>query len=270
MAEMEDLKLVVHDLKDGIGSSIDEAFNKHVQCSIADYRTNCIMKAITDSQSQMEGLISQLGDVRLSRAEDTTGGGGNSPIHVITDEGDDMLAAEEGDNEDVLSLKKRKNLENGMNAVKKRGLLTVGFHNNRLQVLPVHWDIPKMTFKQLCFNWKVVNKSEKVPPLCMLNKGHVMHLKNGWTKLRKMKSVMSIVEKIAREKGVWYDDRDWTVVQAEDMFEGVLPGLQTSLKLNLSNRMKELSWKSIYNKMCKADMLLNGRGLGNGRGRRIA
>ena len=216
----------------------------------------------------MEGLISQLGDGGLSRAEDSTGGG-TSPINVIADEGDGMLAAEDGDNEDVLSLKKRKNVENGMNAVKKRGLLTLGFHNNRLQVLPVHWDLPKMTFKQLCFNWKVVNKTEKVSPLGLLNKGHVMHLKNGWNKLRKMKSVMLIVEKVARDKGVWYDDRDWTVVQAEDMFEGVLPELQNSMRLNSSNRMKELSWKSIYNKMCKADMLLNGRGKGNGRGSRV-
>ena len=39
------------------------------------------------------------------------------------------------------------------------------------------------------------------------------------------------------------------------------------LKLDSCKRSKELSWKTVYNKMCDANLFL-GRGKGNGRGRR--
>ena len=150
-----------------------------------------------------------------------------------------------------------------MNVMKKR-VLTLGYHNKRLQVLPVHWDFPKMTFQQLCYNWKTMNRTEKVPPLSMLNKGHVSHLKKGWSKLRMMMTVMRKVESIGRERSVWIDAREWTVTEVDKMIDGVLPVLGELLHLNNSNRMKELSWKTIYNKMCKADMF-GGKGMGRGR-----
>ena len=90
---------------------------------------------------------------------------------------------------ELQSVRKRKNRENGLNAMRKR-VLSIGYHNQRLQVLPVHWDFSKMTFLQLCYNWKTMNRNEKVPPLCMLNKGHVSHLKKGWEKLRMMVTIM--------------------------------------------------------------------------------
>ena len=61
MAEMEDLKVVVNNLKFGIGKDIDDAFEKHMQCSSADYRTNCIVNAISASQRKMEDLIKHMG-----------------------------------------------------------------------------------------------------------------------------------------------------------------------------------------------------------------
>ena len=272
MAEMEELHIAVMNLRNGIGKDIDSAFEKHMQCDSNEYRTNLIMKAISESQNRMEELVSKLGPgggngVSDVPHDETISEGASDTQHIV-DEADGMMLEETGDDEDVISHKKRKNMEIGMNAVKSRGLLSLGFHNNRLQVLPVHWDFPKMTFQQLCFNWKVMNKKEKIPPFSMLNRGHVQHLKGGWGKLRMMKSIMTCVEKIAREKGVWHDDRDWSVSQAETMFEGVLSELQSLMQLTSSNRTKELAWKSIYNKMCKADMLSSGRGKGNGRGRR--
>lgn len=126
-----------------------------------------------------------------------------------------------------------------------------------------------MTFQQFCLNWKVHNNTEKVPPLSMLNRGHVLHLKNGVTKLRQMQSVMKLVEKIARSNGCWHGEQSWTVAQSERMYEGVKGNL--SEYITGGNRTKDISWEGVYNKMSKANAFVVtglGRGVGNGRKRR--
>ena len=86
----------------------------------------------------------------------------------------------------------------------KRRRLYVGFHNGKLQVLPPLWDFPKMTDKQLIDNWYVGDKKAGVPPFYYLTAKHVEHLgtqKNkglGRMKLRHMKSVMKVVERLIR------------------------------------------------------------------------
>ena len=150
-----------------------------------------------------------------------------------------------------------------MNTLKKRCLM-LGCHNDCLKVVPVHWRFPKMTFEQLCFSWKVVNKTENVPPYSLLMRHDVSHLKGGTAKLRMMKSIMRIVQKIGAEKGCWHSGKSWSVSQVQSMIEEVAPELQRLMDLKSSNRMKELSWKTMYNKMGDANLF---GGKGNGRGR---
>ena len=86
----------------------------------------------------------------------------------------------------------------------KRRRLSVGFHNGKLQVLPPIWDFPKMAAKNLIDNWHVGDKKVGVPPFYYLTANHVDHLgtqKNEGLermKLRQMKSVMKVVERLSR------------------------------------------------------------------------
>ena len=59
----------------------------------------------------------------------------------------------------------------------KRRKLTMGFHNGRLQVLPVYWRFPRMTGKQLVENWFAGNTEEKIPLYALLKFNHAKHIK---------------------------------------------------------------------------------------------
>ena len=88
-----------------------------------------------------------------------------------------------------------------------------------------------MTDKQLIDNWYVGDKKAGVPPFYYLTAKHVEHLgtqKNkglGRMKLRQMKSVMKVVERLSREKGC-FRDRDgnnWNTEYAKVLWETVSP-----------------------------------------------
>ena len=261
--------MVVQNLKLGIGKEIDGAFEKHMQCDSADYRTNCIVNAIPASQTKMEELIKEMGSANIlsvgpSNDENNSDDGPTMACIVEEDDCIDDDVAEDG--EGTGTCRKRKNRENGMKALKKR-CLTLRCHNNGLKVVPVHWKFPKMTFEQLCFSWKVVNKTENVPPFSLLMRHDVSHLKGGASKLWMMKLIMGVVCKIGLEKGCWHDGKSWSVLQVQSMLDQVAPELQRLMDLKSSNRMKQLSWKTMYNKMGNANMF---GGKGTGRGRRRA
>ena len=80
-----------------------------------------------------------------------------------------------------------------------------------VSIPPPLWDFPKITAKQLIGNWYVGDKKAGVPPFYYLTAKHVEHLgtqKNkglGRMKLRQMKSVMKVVERLSVEKGFFRD-----------------------------------------------------------------
>ena len=100
----------------------------------------------------------------------------------------------------------------GKRAMKRRRL-SVGFHNGKLQVLPHLWNFSKIAAKQLIDKWYVGDKKSGVPPFYYLTAKHVEHLGNqknkglGRMKLRQMKSVLKVVERLSREKAC-FRDRD--------------------------------------------------------------
>ena len=53
------------------------------------------------------------------------------------------------------------------------------YNNGRLQVpqiLPPMWDLPKITVKQLIYNWFIGCKAERFFPLMILMPDHLKHL----------------------------------------------------------------------------------------------
>ena len=117
---------------------------------------------------------------------------------------------------------------------------------------------PKMTAKQLIDNWYVGDKKSGVPPFYYLTANHVEHLgtkKNKGPermKLRQMKSVMKVVERLIREKGCFRDrgGKKWNTEYAKVVWETVSPIILR--KYGPKNREAEMSWKTVYNNMSKA------------------
>jgi hypothetical protein len=136
--------------------------------------------------------------------------------------------------------------------------LTMGYHNGRLQVLPPTWTFPKMNIKQLVDNWYIGNKKESVPPMKLLQPLHVQHLgtrgnKNaGRVKLRQMKCVMNQVESYAKTEGIYEDNPSKWNSEHTTKIWGVIGDKYINSRFQ-GNRTAEMSWKTLYNKMLKAN-----------------
>ena len=65
--------------------------------------------------------------------------------------------------------------------------LAMGYHHEKIQVLPQLWQFPKMKAKQLIENWYVGNVRDKVPSFALLSHHNVAHL--GITKIQIMEKL---------------------------------------------------------------------------------
>ena len=132
----------------------------------------------------------------------------------------------------------------------------MGYHNGKLQVLPVYWDFPNLTIRQLIENWFVGHIQEKVPPYALLENNHVAHIKTeknkkaGMGKLRMMRFVMRKIKMYAEYEGCWSENKEeWTVEFASTMWEKIG---DKHINPNFSGaRRAEASWKTVYNNMVK-------------------
>ena len=115
-----------------------------------------------------------------------------------------------------------------------------------------------MTSKQLIDNWYIGDKKAGVPPFYCLTAKHVEHLgtqtnkRLGRMKLRQMKSVMKVVERLIREK-VCFRDRfgnTWDTENTKGVWDTGSPIILC--KYGPKNRKAEMSWKTVYNNMSEA------------------
>ena len=60
-----------------------------------------------------------------------------------------------------------------------------------------------MNVKQLIKNWYVGNNREKVPPFILLDYKYVGQIGSGKTKLRHMKCVMQVIERIEMMESIY-------------------------------------------------------------------
>ena len=229
-----------------------------------EYHTNSILNAIKQSEDKMLNHI-KVSSTRISR-EDNLGSDG--PL-VITNEDNVLENVLEGiDPEELNNAGPIQDASRALLATRTRSIqntlissrrLRMGFHHGRLQVLPPKWTFPKMNIKLLVDNWYIGNKKECVPPLKLLEPLHVQHLgtsrnkNSGRVKLRQMKCVMNQIEEYAKTEGIYEGDPSkWTSEYTTKLWETI--GDKYINSRFRSNRAVEMSWKTLYNKMLKANI----------------
>ena len=117
--------------------------------------------------------------------------------------------------------RKRKQREASDEAVKKRRY-RVGHHHGRLNVLPANYVFPSLGPKDLCENWLLGSEDQNIPPLCLLTSKDVNHLQSGNKQRNKLKSIMRVVERMAREKNVWIEKTcDWDSDKVDKMWDAI-------------------------------------------------
>lgn len=263
MAELQEMQMKFEELRTSIRDDISGILDSRLRnINSAEFHTNNILEAIEESAKKMDKLLALSGTNNRNNDGHDMGG-----EFVLEDEGlimeEDPLDANNETEEERLH-RRRRNAEKGKAALERRKM-KIGYHHGRIQVLPVHWDFPQMTLRQLAENW-LIHSGDDVPPLKLLSSADVVHLEGGKVKLRQMATVMSVIEKWAREMDCWVQCPSWNMDQFEQMWnkvEGKVLELYSS-----SNRKKEIGWKTTYNKMSRAGIFINGRGVGGGRGRR--
>jgi len=126
----------------------------------------------------------------------------------------------------------------------------VGYHNNKLQILPPTWKLPSMTCSQLVVNWLTGDLKANVPPLSRLKAHDVKHLgKTIVVNLRMMRLFMTVVQSIATGRGVW-PQRCTSIADANKVWEIVGPIVVAKYGNPNQIRQVEINWKTFYNQMC--------------------
>ena len=265
MAEIEDLKNKFETLKIAIKGDMKDALDER-GVGGSEYHTNCILNAIKQTEGVMLNRIQ--GEVSSRIPSEDSGGSlvimneDNALENVF--EGIDPEELRNGGRvEDASRAIVATRTQNIQDALLSSRRLRMGYHHGRLQVLLPKWTFPKMSIKQLVDNWYIGNKKESVPPLKLLEPLHVQHLgtdrnKNaGRVKLRQMKCVMNQVEGYARTEGIYEGDPSkWNSEYTTKIWE-VIGDKYINSRFR-GNRTVEMSWKTLYNKMLKANIFDNG------------
>jgi hypothetical protein len=134
--------------------------------------------------------------------------------------------------------------------VVKARKLKVGYFNNKLQILPPGWVIPKMTCFQLVVNWLITDIDNNIPALRVLKTHDINHLgKKSLSQLREMRAFMKVIERLARANSVWPEKM--TNVAVNDMWRVVGPIFFQLYAKDKQMRNGEMRWKTFYNQMSK-------------------
>ena len=164
------------------------------------------------------------------------------------------------DSEERRLQRKRKEHQLSADLVKRRKYL-IGYHHNKLNVLPRNFTFTSMTPLMLVQCWLLGSGRHNIPPLAQLDSKNVAHLGRnyGGNKMRnKMASVMRIVEKMAREKNVWVEElKDWDSLAVTKMWETISP--EFTEKYCQTNRKKEITYSTVYQRMSDANAFGNSR-----------
>ena len=144
-------------------------------------------------------------------------------------------------------VQKRKAIKRSVEVIKKRRF-TVGYHHNKLNVLPPNFEFPSMNVEQLINCWLLGSIEQNVPAYCTLSSKDVMHLKSkksgkpiGNGVRLKMVAFMKIVEQYARKENVWIEEKeDWTAAKVTKMWDTISDEFKA--KFCETSRADELGW----------------------------
>ena len=210
---------------------------------------------------------------------DAGGGDGDDGTEWFHDEsaGDDIMEIPESVGDGTSDQLVRAHMKTQL----KRRRFTVGFHNNRFNVLPAAWRYPKgVTLIHVINLWLIGVRNDNVPPLGILDPQTFKHFDNNARRYSTFKQVMSIVERFGRERGVWVEDRknwDGKSVTAlwSAIWQDMYPYMNTKTTILVTDpnnpeqvvqtvsynksRTGQISARSVYNKLCKAGMFEGNR-----------
>jgi hypothetical protein len=229
---------------------------------------------------KMESMMEEMQKIREPPASppgneegDEIGGGMGFELNdeyaqLIEDDGDAII----GDGEGVSDQRRR---ERSRAVVKKRGY-TVGAHHGHITTFPPDWTYPTgMNLLSLIGLWLIGMPGLMIPPMCKVPTNWVVHFDSQGRQKSKMKQVMKLVEHEGMQKGVF--DKRWTwdgakvITLWDAIWDAFHPYMATKTVINREdygdmdnttmsehkNRMGQLSWYSIYNKM-QGEGLLKG------------
>ena len=256
---MEELKIQFKEMRQSLKMYMTELMNER-GVGGSELHTDSILPAIQRSTTEMN---SALGQIHLAAAINDNMEDEEVP-HLLFDEEVDFNGNEESENvgtefviSEVEEIRRKERIKSARKKLENRRL-TMGYHNGRLQVLPVYWEFPKMTMKQLIDNWFVGNEKDKIPPLALLEDDHVKHIGTykskhaGRVKLRQMRSVMKVVKFHAIEEDCWLEDKgEWTVEYVRKLWVKIGEKHIYAKYASKTNRKKEVSWKTVFNMMVK-------------------
>jgi len=253
LAKMEALEKKMDLLQEGILDGMRKEMSERGFAS-TQYNTSEITDVIQSAFSKMMEKFDSIGVSNNTSSQQDVG-------FIMTDESEGFLdgTVVGGDHDAAATgeerqLAQKQNRMKAASSVEKR-TLTLGFHHGKLNPLPANWKPTSMTCLQLIQNWFISNKRDNIPALCNLDSRMVEHLK--MNKYRNsMKSFMSIVEKFAREKECWNEKPSlWSIKSVNSMWKAIEP--EFKLAYCKTKRKGELTWKTAYNNMSKADAFGN-------------
>lgn len=269
MAEVHELHKKFDELRVSIRDDVRNALDTRLHnINSAEYHTNRIIEAISESTRKMDEIIAMNSNRNASSADGYGVDNGDDvddvtdDFFVIEDEGIvDERSLTEKESAEEQSLRLKRNLEQSSRVVKKRKL-TIGYHHGKLCMLPPHWDFPSMNTKQLFESW-LLPGNKGFPPYSQFTDAFVSHIPRASQKLRQMRATMSIIERWAKEKNCWVPGPSWKIREVNQLWSNVESNIYALLK---SNRKCQLSWKTVFNKMSAAELFPNSKGKGKGRG----
>ena len=118
----------------------------------------------------------------------------------------------------------------------------------KLTTLPVGFKFPSLTMPQTINSWFIGSVGANVIPYCQLKSHDVSHIKGADSTLRKIRRVMSLVYKTAKEKGCWpsgqaWDTpRHWTYAKTNELWSGIEKEF-----LQLYMKKRTAKYSTVYN-----------------------
>lgn len=247
LAKLESIERKVEQLEDKLIGRLDEMMTDR-GFSSTQFKTQDIVDALMPEFTRINAEVARLEEsIKSSCPTTDTGVVVDSADHYFFADGgvfdedvecmgdDDDLVDDETQTAEKQSvvisaaqrkLQKRKQNMKSAECVKKRKY-RVGMHQNRLNVLPQNFVFPKMTPRVMTENWLVGCVKSNIPPFATLNPKDVCHLPSGNKVRNKMKCVMGVIEKEARDKNVWMEKlADWNLERVTKMWGVVSPVIE--------------------------------------------
>ena len=263
MAEMEALKVEVANLRTTIVAEVGAAMDQRGFAS-KEHNTLKILDAMDTHFNKMADMAAH--SLQLSCRSRNVSGHTFTMVNEDKDDDEDededcsdAIVAEPDDGLGSAIVHARRTKSNALSStlVKKREFL-IGYHHNRLNVLPSNFVFPKMTPLQLITNWLVGDVSSNIPPYWTLASNNVVHFK-GCVALRCMQLFMKTIEVHGRELNLWISSKNgWSYKSIGLLWEGVdclLKNKYDHIRSNSSKsyvrRKREKQWKSYYNDIVK-------------------